>query len=145
MRAARVIAISTLIFLGIGSVVGGVLLILDPSGRMLYMPVSLLQYSPFRSFLVQGILLLVTNGLLSFAVLALTVRHRAGYGWWVVLQGCVLFGWISVEVILLRFVAWPHYVYRETALVLMVVGFVLRCEEKVSQAGNNPPSEADPN
>jgi hypothetical protein len=103
---------------------------MDPSGRMLQMPLSLLEHSPFRNFLIPGIILLVANGLLSFVVLVLALKRRAGYGNWVALQGCVLCGWITVEVILLRTAVWPHYVYWGVALLLFACGMALAREKQ---------------
>jgi len=89
------------------------------------MPQSLLQHSPFHSYLIPGIILLVANGLLSMWVLWLTWRRHSNYGWWVAAQGCVLFGWLIVETLMLRLIVWPHYLYGAVALVLVAAGLAL--------------------
>jgi len=86
------------------------------------MPQNLLRHSPFHSYLIPGIILLVANGLLSLWVLWLTLRKQSNYGLWVGAQGCVLFGWLIVEVAMLRVAVWPHYLYGTVALVLVVAG-----------------------
>ena len=111
MKVVRAIAIATLAFLGIGAAAGGLMLIADPTGKRIGMPLSFLDHSPFQSFLIPGIILLVANGILSLLIMAATIRRSAGYGWWVAFQGCVLTGWITVEVIMMRVAAWPHYIY----------------------------------
>ena len=58
-------------------------------------------------------------------MLWLTVRRHSGYGWWVAAQGCVLMGWLIVEMVMLRLVVWPHYLYGVVALVLVVAGIAL--------------------
>src|SRR5579871_5771720 len=126
MKILRALAIATLVFLGVTSVIGGVQLIADSSGRMLQMPLSLLDHSPFSSFLIPGIILLTANGLLSIAVLALVLRKASRYGWWIALQGCVIGGWISIQVLLIRQLIWAHYVYWATALILILCGWLLR-------------------
>jgi hypothetical protein len=128
MKAARVIAVVTLLFLGLSSCAGGVPLILDPTGGILKMSLSLLDHSPFRTFLIPGLILLLGNGALSLAIVVPVMRKARSSGMWVGLQGCVLFGWITVEVIMLRAVAWPHFVYWGVALVLLACGWVLRRE-----------------
>jgi hypothetical protein len=122
MRAVRVIAMSALLFLGLSGIVGGIPMLMHPTGEPWQMPQKLLQHSPFHSYLVPGIILFLANGLLSFWVFWLTVRKHPGYGWWVIVQGCVLLGWLIVEMVMLRLVAWPHYFYGAVALVLMVAG-----------------------
>jgi len=125
MRYARGVAIVFLAFLGISSIAGAVPLILDPSGGLLRMPSSFLQHSPFRSFLIPGIILMVANGLLSLAILVAVIRKVNGYGRWVAFQGCVIFGWITVEVLMIRLVHWAHFVYWGVGIVLFVAGLAI--------------------
>ncbi len=112
---------------------GGIPLILDPSGGMLHMPRSLLAHSPFHSFLIPGIVLLTANGALSVAVFMAAVRRATGYENLVALQGFVIAGWITVEVILMRVVVRAHYVYWAVGLVLIVCGITLRRDRRVAK------------
>jgi hypothetical protein len=126
MKLVRAVAIATLAFLGITSLVGAVPLIIDPAGKMLSMPLSLLEHSPFRSFLIPGIILLSSNCLLSFWVLAKALRNMPRYGYWIALQGFVLTGWITVQIVMIRTVIWAHYVYLAVAAILVFCGWLLR-------------------
>jgi len=105
-------------------------MILDPSGGMLHMPLSLLEHSPFHSYLMPGIILLVTNGLVAVVVFVAAVRRVESYGNLVATQGVVIAGWITVEVSFLRTVVWPHYVYLAVGLVLIVCGLALRADHR---------------
>jgi hypothetical protein len=125
MRAARIVAIALLAFLGLSAIVGAIPMLMRPTGEPWAMPQILLQHSPFHSYLIPGIILLVANGLLSLYVLWLTVHKHSGYGWWVTAQGCVLLGWLIVEAAMLRLVAWPHYLYGAVAMALIVPGIAL--------------------
>jgi len=125
VKIVRGIAMALLGFLGITSIIGAVPLIVDPSGQLLRMPLSLLEHTPFHTFLIPGIILLLANGVLSLLVLAATARRWPQYAWGVALQGCILTGWIVVEVILLRMAMWAHYVYGAIGLALIVLGLVL--------------------
>jgi hypothetical protein len=125
MKKARIFAIVTLIFTGLSGVIGAIPLIINPGGEPWSFPQSLLQYSPFRFYLIPGIILLVANGLLSVWALWLTVRRRPGFGWWVLVQGIVSLGWLIVEVAMLRLVVWPHYLYGAVAMVLVVSGIAI--------------------
>jgi len=97
MKLLRILALITLGFLGVTSIVGSIPMILDPSGGLLRMPLSLLEHSPFHSFLIPGIILLVTNGLVAVVVFAATVQRVESYGNLVATQGVVIAGWITVE------------------------------------------------
>jgi hypothetical protein len=83
MRAARIVAIAALVFLALSAIVGAIPLVMHANEDPSAMPQGLLRDSPFHSYLVPGIVLLVANGLLSLWVLWVTVYKRPGYGWWV--------------------------------------------------------------
>lgn len=78
MRIGRTVAIVALVFLGVSAVGGGVPMTLDPAGEPCRLSQSLLQYSPFHSYLIPGIILLVANGFLSLWVLWLMVGKNSG-------------------------------------------------------------------
>lgn len=96
MRAARKVAIATLIFVALSGLVGGIPLTIHANDEPWWMPQGLLPYSPFHSFLIPGIIPFSAIGLLSCWVLWLTLQRQPGYGWWVALEGCVLLGWLTV-------------------------------------------------
>ena len=125
MKFARTVAIVSLALLAISATWGAALLILAPLGSPMQIPQSVLEHTPFHSFLIPGIMLLVSQGLLGFVVLAIAIFCKRGYGWWVGFQGCMLFGWITIEVILVREVVWLHYVYWVLGIVLIVSGWAL--------------------
>lgn len=128
MKKARTAAIAALVFLGLSGIVGGVGLIAQANGEPFTLPQSLLQHSPFHSYLIPGIILFVANGLLSLSVLWLTLRRHPGYGWWVTAQGCVLLGWLIVEIVMLRMAMWAHGFYGLVGLALIVAGMTLTRE-----------------
>ena len=124
--AARAGAIGGLVFLGVTAVVGAVPMLRDPTGAPWSIPLTMLRYSPFHSFLIPGIVLLLSNGLLSFVVLWFVLSKRKNYEWWVMGQGVVLAGWLLVEIVALRLVAWPHWFYGAVAALLVSAGWALR-------------------
>jgi hypothetical protein len=128
MKVVRMVALVAVGFLAITAIWGAALLIADPSGSPMQIPVTVLQYTPFHSFLVPGILLLISGGILGTAVFVIALLRTRSYGLWVAFQGCVLFGWITIEVILLRTVVWLHYVYWGLALILIASGWVLKTD-----------------
>lgn len=127
MRFARVAAIVMLTFLGLSAIAGAVPMIAGSlRSAWSIMPLSLLRYSPFHSYLIPGLILLFANGLLALWILGLVWRQQDHAGLWTVFQGCVLLGWLVVECVMLRLVMWLHFVYGAIALVLIVAGLVLR-------------------
>jgi hypothetical protein len=126
MQKVRTIAISALWFLSISAMVGAIPLLLDPTGRPWgYMTLDMLQHSPVHAFLIPGVILFLANGVMSLFVLDAMRHYRRGYGWWVAFQGCVLAGWIVVEIILLCVAAWPQILYLAVGVVLITTGLAM--------------------
>ena len=124
MRAARIAAMALLAFLGITALAGALPMLLHPRGSTM-VPLSLLEHTPFHSYMIPGIVLLTANGLLALGVLWLVWVRRTNYGMWVAAQGCVLLGWLIVLVWMLRVVVWLNYFYGAIAVALIAVGFAL--------------------
>lgn len=135
MNVVRAVVFVALAVLAISAMGGSAFLIGHPMGSA-QMPLSILKDSPFHSFLIPGIILLVSSGLLATGVFLLTLFRVCRYGWWIAAQGCVLFGWITVEVIMLRAVVWLHYLYWGLAVLLIACGWVLR--NQASQTAGVP-------
>ncbi len=100
------------IFLGLGAVFGGGALILAPDGHLLGIPTTLLEGSPFTSFLMPGIVLFSLVGLAPLMAAAITIRRQTLAPLAAVAVGVTLIGWISVEMLVLAgpgSLAWALY------------------------------------
>ena len=102
-----------LVFLGIGALAGGLVLIIAPDGAIIHMPTSLLARTPFTNFLIPGLILFSVNGL--FPLFNAYALHKQpswpalnplgapfGEHWSFVTtgaQGIALVIWISVELL----------------------------------------------
>ena len=71
---ARNLLVSLLVLLGLSASGGGAYLIVSPSGRLIGMPVSLLDKSPFPNFLIPGIILFVVLGIAPFLVVYALIK-----------------------------------------------------------------------
>ena len=126
MKYVRISAIFLLAFLSAGAIWGGLTLIANAHGNPFgLMPQSFLQFSPFHSYLIPGMILLVANGLLPLWVLVLVALRRRLSGLWMAVQGCVLLGFLAAECWMLRVVVWPHVFYGAVGLLLIVIGLLL--------------------
>ncbi|WP_025695327.1 hypothetical protein [Paenibacillus durus] len=124
------------VFLGVGAIFGGLALIIDPSGGMMGMPAdTVLERSPFSSFLFPGILLLAVFGVFPLFVLYGMVK-RPRWAWadalnpfkelhsaWT-LSLYVGFGqiiWIMVETYIMNAVALVHVFYMSLGMLIQIV------------------------
>ena len=124
-KIIRLTVISLLIITAINAVVAGFLFITDPSGLKLGMSVEYLKFSPFNSYLIPGIVLLVVNGLLNFAAAYAVIKNKAYSSVFVVIQGILLGGWILIQVIMVRDVSILHIIMFSVGLILTLSGILL--------------------
>lgn len=137
-----------LAFLGLGAIGSGGVLILSPSGQLMGMPLSLLDQTPFSSFLIPGIVLFTMLGLGPFLLIfALLMKPKSKFAemlncfkdihWaWTfsVYIAFILFIWIQVQMVLIQAVSWLHAFYIILALLILFVTLLpgLRQEFKKS-------------
>jgi hypothetical protein len=121
------------IFIALGAIGGGWGLLTAPDGSNLGMPLSMLESTPFHDFLIPGWLLLVVVGLGSLAAGILTLRRQRLYPGAAVVMGCILMGWIIIQVALIRAVHWLHPTYLLLGALEAWLGWRLRGAKPVEE------------
>lgn len=122
-------------FLGLGAIGGGLMLIIDPSGEMMGMPLSMMERVQFSSFLIPGLLLLFFFGMLPMLVLyglfkkpywkladRLNPFKEMHNAW--ALSLYIGFGqiiWIMVQTYILNRVSMVHVFYMSLGLLIQIV------------------------
>ncbi len=113
-------------FVSLGALAAGALMILSPQGNVMQMPLSMLRGSPFRDFLVPGIILFTINGLgqALAAVLCFTQHRLAAYCG--AMFGLGLMIWIFLQVSFIGGGHWLQYLYfalglAEASLAVLLV------------------------
>lgn len=124
LKALKILSIILLLFNGIGALYGGGSFILDPTGGKMQMSDSYLQHSPFSNYLIPGIILFIANGVCSIAAAIITLANWRHYPIAVLLQGCILVGWIAIQIIMVHMVYVLHYIMGATGLALIALGIV---------------------
>jgi hypothetical protein len=107
------------------AVVAGVLFIIDPSGRTMGMSVSYIKDSPFNSYLIPGIVLLIVNGLLNFIAAYFVFKKKPLASLLVIIQGILLSGWIVIQVIMVKDISPLHIIMFTIGTILTISGFLL--------------------
>jgi len=130
--ALRVLAILLLLFLGFGGLYGAWMLITDPSGGNFDWSLSLLDGTPFKSFLIPGIILAFANGILPLFVAVILLLNRPSSGCLLLLQGGVTASWLTAQLIFNPdfFVPAMHYPSYAVGILLAVIGLLLGCKRK---------------
>ncbi len=118
-----------LLFNGLSALFGGWQLMVQPDGSSMQMSLDWLQYSPFSNYLIPGILLFVVNGLMSIFVFTLLIIKYKYYPLLVMLQGVLLFGWIVVQVLMVRDLVWIQVLFGIIGLILLLLGWSLKSKK----------------
>lgn len=122
----RITIIILLFITGLNALAAGYGFIADPSGRGLGMTTDYLRFSPFDSFLIPGIILFCFIGVFSIITAIIAIKKRGLYPVFTFVEGCILTGWIIVQVILVRDFNWLHFSFLTVGLILIFLGRKLR-------------------
>jgi hypothetical protein len=124
-----------LVFQGISAAPSGLLLILDPTGDLMQMPLAMLKGTPFPNFLIPGLILCVVLGLGAFFVLA-CLLILPDWGWaqrlnpfksqhwtWTAAAafGLALMIWITVQVLMIGLGAFIQVLYFGVGLAILLL------------------------
>lgn len=121
--------------LGLGAVIGGGSLILDPTGQLIRIPVEMMKVELFPNYLIPGIILLIIFGIGPLVVtVELLLKRNCKWGeklnclkpmhWSWTFSLYTAFGliiWIMVQMYILEIVAIVHLVYVGWALAIQIV------------------------
>jgi hypothetical protein len=120
-RSERMVVTLELVLAG-GALFGGIGMLVDAGGGALGLPADLLDGTPFHSFLIPGITLLVLNGLLPTVVAILTIRRRAIADYGHLAVALALAGWIVGETYFIGLESWMQPFFFAYALVIGALG-----------------------
>ena len=113
-------------FIGLGALGGGFMLVIDPSGSALGVPLSFLKGSPFPDFLIPGIFLLVVNGIGSLIGAGFSFSRRRYAQEIAIVLGTILVAWIVIQVIIIGSFSWMHVLYFILGVVELGLGLYIR-------------------
>ncbi|WP_147804525.1 hypothetical protein [Alkalicoccus halolimnae] len=123
------------LLLALGALFGGGGLVIDPSGDLLMLPLSLLDQTPFASYLVPGVILLLLFGLVPLVIMWGFLRHpswkaaeavnlfkRHHWSWsFSLYTGYALVIWIIVQTYLFQEVLLIHLISAGLGLLIQAV------------------------
>jgi hypothetical protein len=125
-------------FLSAGALFGGYMLLSDPSGSSLKMPITALANSPFSDFVIPGLILFIFMGLipltLVYALIARPAWHRANFlniyktqhwSWTYTLYvSIILVIWIDVQIWFLGYGAFIQTLYALLGIFMIIITLI---------------------
>lgn len=115
-----------LFFVAITALISGVIIILHPDGSMMQMSTDLLKTSPFKTFLIPGIVLTVFVGGSSAVALVLNILKNKRRYEWAIAAGVMTCGWVIVQMILINIFFWLQFVYLGIGILMILIAYQLK-------------------
>ncbi|HEY6062739.1 MAG TPA: hypothetical protein VIV35_03965 [Chitinophagaceae bacterium] len=113
-------------FIAITATLSGLLMISDPGGGILNLPLSLLDNTPFKDYRIPGILLTIMVGGVNLIALFFNMqRHPSRYNW-AMAGGFMISVWILVQLLLVQAAHWLHFIYLGIGLLIILIAYQLK-------------------
>ena len=134
-KALRILCICMTLLLGLLAMGGGIMLIIDPSGKSMQFSLTLIENTPFTNYLIPGIILTVLVGLFSLVVGILIIKKYKHYPLLMILLAGILIGWLTIELIINIEFWWPemHISLYAMSLLLILTGGWLKVKVKAAR------------
>ena len=129
-RIYRLILGILLAMVAAGALPAGLAMIIDPSGADTGMDVQILSGSPFRSFLIPGMILFTINGLGSLTGAMLTFFRRDLAGYLGILFGMALMIWIGFQVYWISYASVLQPLFFGIGTAEVVLGLIIFRDRK---------------
>ena len=112
-------------FTALGAIPAGIIYLIDPSGAKMGQTTDLLAHSPFASFLIPGLFLLIVNGFGSTFGAVLSFRKHRFAGEAGVVFGVILTLWIIIQISMIGFIHWFQPLFFILGLAGGVLGMMI--------------------
>lgn len=119
-------------FNGLSALAGGLGILNDPTGQTLGMELSWLEDSPFKNFLIPGIILFVFHGIGNTFAAVYSLKKRKYMNEIAILFGIGMMIWIIVQVSIIGYGSLLQPLYFSTGLFQVILGFIIKRTYKKS-------------
>jgi hypothetical protein len=113
-------------FLALTATFSGMVMMGNPDGAIMNLPLSLLEGTPFKNYFVPGLFLMVLVGLVNMVAVVTNMRRSNSRYNWAIAGGFMICGWIMAQVVLIRTLHWLHFVYFITGMLVILIAFQLK-------------------
>ena len=113
-------------FIAITSTLSGLLMINNPGGEILNLPTTILNGTPFKNFLVPGILLTAIVGSVNLLAIFYSIQRQPKLYDWSMAGGVVITGWIIVQMLLIQAVHWLNFLYLGIGILIILIAYQLK-------------------
>ncbi|HEX4851351.1 MAG TPA: hypothetical protein VFV08_11120 [Puia sp.] len=113
------------LFVALTAIVGGLMMVYDPSGNNLGLPLSLLEKTPFHSFLIPGIILATAIGGINLLAFIYRIGQQSAAIDWSLAGGISLICWILGQVWMLGW-NWMAFAYLFIGISILLISWQIK-------------------
>lgn len=124
LRVTKTLLVILLVFLSLSGLFG-ILFLIDPSGELVEMPLSLLDKLPIDTFFLPGLFLLIVYGIGSSIITYGLLRQLFWAPVAGLLLGLVLIGWVIGQIILWGTPVMLQYIYLTVGVAIFLLSLII--------------------
>ena len=113
-------------FVAVTATLAGLLMISNPDGSTMNLPHSLLDGTPFKDFLIPGILLSAIVGGVNLVAVFYNIQGHVNRYNWATAGGIMISVWIVVHMILMYAAHWLHFLYLGVGILIVLMAYQLK-------------------
>ena len=113
-------------FISVTAILSGLMMIGYPDGSALNLSSDLLHGTPFKNYLIPGILLVIFVGIINLLAVFYNMRRDPKRYAWTLAGGIMICGWIITQMIIIRSFQWLHMVYLAMGVVVILISLQLK-------------------
>lgn len=113
-------------FISVTAILSGLMMISYPDGSALNLSPGLLEGTPFKNYMVPGILLVIFVGIINLLAVFYNMKRDPKRYTWALTGGIMICVWIITQMILIRSFQWLHIVYLAMGVVVILISFQLK-------------------
>lgn len=126
-KRLRVVAFIIVLIVSLNAIAAGYSFIVEPSGEGVGITTGYLRESaPFRDYQVPGIILFSVIGIGGLFVSMMTMKRQSKYPVLLIAHGCILVGWISVQLSMVKTFHILHVIISVAGIALVAIGWRLK-------------------
>ena len=123
----RVTAVIILFIVSLNALAAGYSFIIEPSGAGIGISLDYLRQSaPFRDYFIPGLILFSLIGIGGMFIAIMTMVHQSKYPTMLLLYGCLLIGWIAIQLLLVKSFHVLHLIIAVAGIILVAIGWTLK-------------------
>ena len=126
----KTILISFVVFIALFCSIIGITMATVPPGQSINPSLSLLGPTPFKNFILPGIILAVVVGGINLVAVIANIRHRDKHYSLTLAGGLILTSWIVAQILLIHAANWIHYMLLACGLIIIILSLRLREKTK---------------